>query len=98
MCGVINFYNTITMSILCLYFMFVPEWFYIEIIMTSCCVVSWLVVILFMPESAKWCLSKGNMEGALKSYDRIARLNGSKNLIPRDAVFVEFSPAKNSDP
>jgi hypothetical protein len=97
-CGVMNFVDTITLAIMCSYFMFFPNWFYLEITMTSLCVLSYFCLVVFMPESPKWHLIKGNMDGALKSFDAIARLNRSKNRIPRNSVFVEFIIAKNTEP
>jgi hypothetical protein len=48
-----------------LYFMVLPDWFQIQLFMTSLYVISYLFIVICMPESPKWCLIKGNTEGAL---------------------------------
>jgi hypothetical protein len=96
-CGVMNFFDTVTLAIMCGYFMFFPKSFYLEITMTSLCALSYVCLVVFMPESPKWHLIKGNMDGAIRSFDTIARFNRSKNLIPRNCVFVEFIIAKNTE-
>jgi hypothetical protein len=95
-CGIMNCVDAATIGVLCFYFMHNPNWFPIEMAMTTLSCTCCLIVMIFMPESPKWCLIKGDRDGALKSFDTIARLNGSKNLIPRHANFVEFIIAKNT--
>lgn len=94
-CGLMNMFDTVSLAVVAIYFMYEPNWFYLEFSMSCLCAVSYIILMTVMPESAKWCLIKGNMEGALASFDRIAKINGSKARIPRDALFAEFIIAKN---
>jgi hypothetical protein len=65
--------------------------------MTSLCALSYVILMLVMPESAKWHLIKCDMDGALASFDTMAKFNRSKNRLPKDCVFVEFLIARNDE-
>ena len=65
--------------------------------MSILCAISYVILMLVFPESAKWHLIKGNLNGALESFDTMARINRRKNRLPRDSVFVELIIAKNND-
>jgi hypothetical protein len=80
-----------------IYLMYNPNWFPLEMTMTTLSCAANLFIMIFMPESPKWCLIKGDKESALNAFDTIARVNRSKNLIPRNADFVELIIAKNTD-
>jgi MFS family permease len=96
-CGVMNGVDAGTLGVMCIYFMYYPNYKYLQIIMSTLCAISYIILISVMPESAKWHLIKGNMEGALESFDTIAKLNGSKCRIPRDSTFAEFIPADTAE-
>ena len=94
-CGVMNCFDTITLAVTCTYFLFHKNWFPLYLFMTVLYLFCYLLVTILLPESPRWFLIKGDMTGALKSFDYISRLNRSKNLIPRHSKFVEFIIAQN---
>jgi hypothetical protein len=96
-CGIMNTFDTITLAIMSVYFMYEPNWFYLQLTMTSLCALSYVILMTVMPESAKWCLIQGNMEGALASFDTMAKINRSKTRLPKESVFIEFLIARNDD-
>jgi MFS family permease len=96
-CGIMNCVDAATLGVMCFYLMHNPNWFPIQMAMTSLYCICWLIVVIFIPESPKWYLIQGDKVSAIKSFDLISLVNRSKNLIPRSAEFVEFIIAKKTE-
>jgi MFS family permease len=90
-CGILNSWDSTTLFLLSLYFLHVDKsWYGIFLGMTILGLVALLFMILVSPENPKWLLAKGKREEAINAFNKIAKINGSKNKIEKDAVFIEF--------
>jgi hypothetical protein len=88
----LNANDVLTMAVLCTYFMLVSrDWFWIYFYMTCVGSLSYLGVMLFMPESPKWLLFTGNESKAISNLNYIAKVNGSGFRLPNDGsiTFLE---------
>lgn len=58
---------------------------------------SLVFMLVVSPESPKWLIMQGRRQDAISAFNRIAKLNGSKNLIDVDSTFEEegLPPKKN---
>jgi hypothetical protein len=87
----LNAWDNITLTLLTVYFLYWDKnWFNLYLIMTVLGAAALLFMILVSPENPKWLLSKGKHMEAINALNKIAQLNGSKNRIEADAIFVEY--------
>jgi hypothetical protein len=55
--------------------------------MTLLSLLAFVCAITVLPESPIWLLLHGRREDAIKAFNWIAKVNGSKNRIPENAFF-----------
>lgn len=96
-CGIMNSWDTITLTITTLYFMFWSKnWFALCFAMSLLGLIGH-TIMMFIPDCPVWLLQHGRKKDAIKALNRIAKINGSKVTVPFDTVFVEeqTSPQQN---
>ena len=84
-----NAFDTLTLLVVCLYFTAYKDWLPLYLSLSVLGAVSYLVLMVFVPESPKWLLLKGRQEEAISAFNKIAAINRTPNRIPLDAIFVE---------
>ena len=95
-CGIMNAFDNITMTILCLYFKFVSkEWSYLFYLLEVLGVLSYVTLMVWVPDSPKWLLLNGRKKEAIAAFNTMAIVNRCKERIPEDANFVESNFARN---
>lgn len=73
------------MTVICLYSLFISRnWFYLQLFMTSIGTLSFLIVLLLVPESPKWLLINGRKQEAVEALNKIAKINGVDSKIYDD--------------
>jgi|LauGreDrversion4_2_1035121.scaffolds.fasta_scaffold240266_1 inner membrane protein involved in colicin E2 resistance len=73
------------MTVICLYSLFISRnWFYLYLFMTSIGTLSFLIVLLLVPESPKWLLINGRKQEAVEALNKIAKINGVDSKIYDD--------------
>jgi hypothetical protein len=87
---VMNMFDSSTMVIFGIYVLFISKnWFYIEIATFILSILSFIGILIVMPESPKWLLINGKQKEAHESLKAIAATNDVPYTIPSDAVFIE---------
>jgi len=95
-CGIMNSFDNITMTVLCLYFKFVSRhWTYLFYLLETLGVLSYIVLMLCVPDSPKWLLLNGRKKEAIAAFNYMAIVNRCPERIPEDANFVESNFTKN---
>lgn len=88
--GVMNAFDTATLAVTSLYFLYVSRlWLYLYLFLTLCATIALLILMFVIPNSPKWLLIQGKKSEAIEALNKIAAINGSANRIPIDAEFVE---------
>lgn len=75
----INAFDGSTLIFLGTYFIFIKDWFPYQLFMFVVQCISLVLFFLFVQESPKWLLIQGRKADAIKSFNRIARINGHAN-------------------
>jgi hypothetical protein len=89
-CSFVNAFDSLTLFITCSYFVLLSrEWFYLYFTMTLLGTVSYLIIVLFVPESPKWLLLHKKPHDAVDSFNFISKINCSKFFLDMETVFVE---------
>ena len=96
-CGCLNAFDALTLLITCVYFKHNKDWFYLHFTLTSVGLLSFLVLMFFVPESPKWLLIKGRKAEAIEVFNRIAAMNLTRQRIPSYATFVEAELVLGTD-
>ena len=85
-------FDSATMFFVCFYFIFISkDWFPLIFTMTALGTLAYLGIVFLLPESPIWLLKHGRVEDAIAAFNWIAKVNGSKNRIPDDAIFKEVA-------
>ena len=85
-------FDSATMFVVCFYFIFISkDWFPLIFTMTALATLAYLGIVFLLPESPIWLLKHGRVEDAIAAFNWIAKVNGSKNRIPDDAIFKEVA-------
>lgn len=96
-CGLINSFDCLTLFVVCFYFKYISvNWFPLFFAVTALSAVAFVVAVALSPETPKWLLLKNNQEGAIKSFNKIAAINGAEAL-PEDSQFAEIAVVQNPD-
>ena len=89
-------FDSATLAVVCLYFIFISrDWFPLFFAMTLLSTFSYLVIVVFVPESPIWLLNNGRTGDAIAALNSIGKFNGVGKQIPVDAIFSETMPLHN---
>ncbi len=83
-CSFLNAFDTATLCVTCLYFIFISkEWFYLYLFMTTLGTLSYLAIMVLVPEAPRWSIINGRSSEAIESFNMIARVNRSRFFIDK---------------
>jgi hypothetical protein len=89
-CSALNAFDTLTMAMACFYFVAISRhWFWLYFTVTLLGTLAFMITMIIVPESPQWLLFQGRREDAIKAFNWIGKINGSKTPISDDAVFLE---------
>jgi len=75
----ITSFDSATMAVVCLYFIFVSkDWFPLIFGLTLLSTISLIIIVFILPESPIWLLNKGRTGDAIDALNKIGRINGVK--------------------
>lgn len=75
-CSFLNAFDTSTILVTCVYFQFISrEWFWLYLVMTVLASMSFLILMVFVPESPRWLLGQGREKEAIDVFNEIAKIN-----------------------
>ena len=90
MCGFATGLDLTTIPVMTIYLIYINKsWYGICLFMTLLSLLAFFCAITVLPESPIWLLLQGRREDAIKAFNWIAKINGSKNRIPENAFFEE---------
>ena len=85
----INIFDGMTMAVVCLYYMYVSHnWFWLCLFFAILSITA-TAASLICPDSPRWHLVNGRKAEAIQALNQIAKMNGSDQTIPDEALFVE---------
>ena len=93
----INVFDSTTLSLACAYFYWVSKDWYTLNFYTLCLAYFGFLCLFFLPESPRWLVINSRTKEAIQTLNNMAKINGSKNKIPRDAEFVEDPAMANRE-
>lgn len=78
------------MVVIVAYFHFVSkDWYPLWSTITLVHFILQTLLLIFAPTSPKWLIAKGRNDEAIQALNYIAKVNGSKNRIPENALLTE---------